>query len=136
MLINNINEILAYGLGKRKTSVAKAIFYKGSGNIIINKKNFEKLFLFNFEEKENIKKPLIFLKLLMTLDINIHVHGGGMYSQIGAIKLAICNAIVNLNKKYKSVLKKFLFLKNDSRIKERRKYGLKKARKAPQFSKR
>ncbi len=133
---NDIKEILSYGLGKRKTALAKVCFYKGCGQILINKKNFENCCLINLEEKENIKKPLIFCNLLNTLNINIEIKGGGIFAQIDAIKLAICNALVKLNKTYKIKLKQALFLKNDSRIKERRKYGLKKARKAPQYSKR
>ena len=130
------NEIIAVGIGKRKTSLAKVFFYKGSGNILINKKSFKEFALGKSEQEEIIKKPLIFFNLFFILDIKIIVKGGGIFSQIGAIKLAIAKAIIMLNKDYKSKLRKEQFFKNDSRIKERRKYGLKKARKASQYSKR
>lgn len=136
-MINELSErFLSSGIGKRKTSVAKAFFYKGSGAITINKKDFVDFFLANKEKQEKILKPLLILNFLTGLNVNIIVKGGGTFSQIDAIQLSICNALVNLNKNNKSKLKKELLLKNDSRIKERRKYGLKKARKAPQYSKR
>lgn len=136
MLEHTIKKIIAVGIGKRKTSVAKVFFFQGSGNISINKKSFEEFSVGKAEQENIILKPLIFLNLLKTLDIELIVKGGGIFSQIDAIKLAICNALVILDNNYKSQLKKELLLKNDSRIKERRKYGLKKARKAPQYSKR
>ncbi len=136
MLIETRRENISSGTGKRKASLAKAFFYKGSGKIVINQKNFFQNSLIKKEEQELIKKPLLLLNLLDKLDTNIIVKGGGIFSQIDAIKLAICNALVKLDKNYKMLLKKELLLKNDTRIKERRKYGLKKARKAPQYSKR
>ena len=134
--MNFTEKTISSGTGKRKTSIAKAFFYTGSGEILINKKNFNTFFSVSKEEQEIIKKPLIIHDLLKDLDVRIIVNGGGIFSQIDAIKLAVCNAIVKLNSNYKLSLKKELLLKNDSRIKERRKYGLKKARKAPQYSKR
>ncbi len=136
MSIKLTEKILSSGIGKRKTSIAKIFFYVGSGIITINKKNYNDFFLAVKEEQEVIKKPLIVINLLNSLDVEIIVKGGGIFSQIEAIKLAICNAIVALNKRHKAKLKQELLLKNDTRIKERRKYGLKKARKAPQYSKR
>jgi small subunit ribosomal protein S9 len=123
--------IIALGIGKRKTSVAKTIFYKGSGNITLNN-----TLLVNEDIKKIIQQALKFLNLASSLDLNIIVKGGGIYSQLSAIELSISRAIILLNKDYKKILKKEFFLKSDSRIKERRKYGLKKARKAPQYSKR
>lgn len=129
-------EIIAIGIGRRKTSLAKVFFYKGSGNILINQQSFEQFALGKSKQEEIIKKPLIFFNLFSILNIEIIVKGGGIFSQIGAIKLAIAKAIIMLNKDYKSKLRKEKYFKVDCRIKERRKYGLKKARKASQYSKR
>jgi len=131
-----LKQIIASGVGKRKTSTAKAYFSKGFGLLNINKKDFKEFFSIRTEELKVIQKPLILLNLLNDFNINIVVKGGGIFSQIDAIKLAICNGLIKLDKSYKMLLKKELLLKHDTRIKERRKYGLKKARKAPQYSKR
>lgn len=119
------------GIGKRKTSVAKVFLSNGKNLIWVNKKlvNDNKM-------KFLILKPLTFIVLKNMLDIHIYIKGGGICSQLAAIHLAISNALIKLNKTYRVVLKKELLLRSDSRIKERKKYGLKKARKAPQYSKR
>jgi len=124
------------GVGKRKTSIAKIFLKEGSGIITVNNKNFETFFASLKEERDLIKNPLILVNLNNNYDIDIKVKGGGISSQLDAIKLAIARAICEIDNEYRSKLNQQLFLRRDSRIKERRKYGLRKARKAPQYSKR
>ena len=124
------------GLGKRKTSVAKVFLTEGSGIIKINKKTFEDFFSGIGEEKELIKTPFILVNLNNQYDLEIQVQGGGITSQLEAIRLAIAKAICTINSEHRQIFKQKLLLRRDSRIKERRKYGLKKARKASQYSKR
>ncbi len=131
------NDIVNYtGVGKRKTSIAKIFLKQGSGIIKINDQPFEESFLNLKEERELIKQPLILVNLVNNYDITIKVKGGGIMAQIEAIKLAISKAISTINIEYRTILNEQLLLRRDSRIKERRKYGLKKARKASQYSKR
>jgi small subunit ribosomal protein S9 len=132
----NNNEVLYTGIGKRKTSVAKVFLQNGSGVIKVNNKSFENFFLGIGEERELVKNPLILVNLNNIYDIEIKVHGGGISSQLDAIRLAISKAICNISAENRQILNQNLLLRRDSRIKERRKYGLKKARKASQFSKR
>ena len=132
-----MNETNLYtGLGKRKTSVAKVFLKVGNGNITVNNKKFEDFFKGIVEDAEIIKNPFILVNILNDYDVNISVKGGGTSSQIDAIKLAIAKSICQINEEYRSVLSKSSLLNRDSRIKERKKYGLKKARKASQYSKR
>ncbi len=124
------------GIGKRKTSVAKVFLQKGSGILLINNQNFETYSNNLNEEFKIITLPFFLLNLNLKYDIKILVKGGGIVAQIYAIRLAISKAICKINNEYKCILNKKLLLRQDSRIKERRKYGLKKARKASQYSKR
>lgn len=124
------------GIGKRKTSVAKVFLKEGSGLININNKQFEDFFAGVGEERELLKNPFILVNLNNKYDLTVKVKGGGISSQLDAIRLAIAKAICMINTEYRQVLNQNLLLRRDSRIKERRKYGLKKARKASQFSKR
>lgn len=135
MLIINNKDILK-AIGKRKTAVAKAFLQKGSGKVLINNQNFETFFSNFSEEKNKIIVPFILTNFNNTYDANIYVHGGGICSQLEAVKLSIAKAISSVGMELKATLKKNTLLKRDARIKERRKYGLKKARKAPQYSKR
>jgi small subunit ribosomal protein S9 len=123
-------------IGKRKTSVAKVFLKKGSGEITINQKNFEDFFSSLAQEREKIKKPFLVTDLENQYDVIVFVKGGGLSSQMDAICLALSKSICLINNTYRSILNKNFFLRRDSRIKERRKYGLKKARKASQYSKR
>jgi small subunit ribosomal protein S9 len=132
--MNNNSEYT--GLGKRKTSVAKVFLKAGTGSITVNNKSFEDFFKGINEEAEIIKSPFVLANLINTYDVNIHVKGGGNTSQIDAIKLAIAKAICSIDNEHRGILGQNMLLRRDSRIKERRKYGLKKARKASQFSKR
>jgi small subunit ribosomal protein S9 len=124
------------GLGKRKTSVAKVFLKEGSGIFTVNKKSFEDFFSGVINERESVKNPFLLVNLTNQYDVEIHVKGGGLTGQLDAIRLAITKAICTINKDYRQTLKQALLLRRDSRIKERRKYGLKKARKASQYSKR
>ena len=131
-----MNEINYTGVGKRKTAIAKAFLTEGSGNIKINGKDFETFFSGVGFEKETLKFPLILLDSKNKYDVVIHVTGGGISGQLDASRLAISKALSQMNRENRPLLKQNLLLRRDSRIKERRKYGLKKARKASQYSKR
>jgi small subunit ribosomal protein S9 len=132
----NSTETIYTGLGKRKTSVAKVFLKEGVGSIKINDQNFEKFFSAVNEDRELIKSPFILVNLNNKYDIDVKVKGGGITGQLEAIRLAISKALCTINNEYRPILNQQSLLNRDSRIKERRKYGLKKARKASQFSKR
>ena len=132
----NTIDLIYTGIGKRKTAVAKIFLKEGSGIITVNNKSFEDSFLNLKDERNFIKNPLILLKLTNDYDIDIYVKGGGIMAQLDAIRLGIAKAIASIKTEYRVNLNQYLLLRRDSRIKERRKYGLKKARKASQFSKR
>ena len=124
------------GIGKRKTSIAKVFLKEGTGTIQINKKTFEDFFAGLEFERELLKKPFVLLNLSNKYDIEVFVQGGGIMGQLDAIRLAIAKALCTIKLEYRPILKQNSLLRRDSRIKERRKYGLKKARKASQYSKR
>ena len=124
------------GIGKRKTSVAKVFLTEGSGNIKVNNKGFEDFFSGIGEERELVKNPFALINVSNKYDLDIKVKGGGISSQLDAIRLAIAKALCTINNEYRQIFNQNSLLSRDSRIKERRKYGLKKARKASQFSKR
>lgn len=124
------------GIGKRKTAIAKVILKEGSGIFIINNKNSDIFFKDINEEAQSFKTPLILSEMINKCDLTIFVKGGGITAQLDAIKLAISKALCQMNNNFRYSLKQNSFLHRDSRIKERRKYGLKKARKASQYSKR
>jgi len=124
------------GLGKRKCAVAKIFLTEGSGTITVNGKSFDKFFSGASIESEMIKNPLILLNLTDKYDINVRISGGGVTAQLEAIKLGIAKAMCQIDNNYREILNQHFLLTRDSRIKERRKYGLKKARKASQYSKR
>jgi small subunit ribosomal protein S9 len=124
------------GIGKRKTSVAKVFLTEGEGKITINNKSLDNFFMSLGEERELLKNPFLLVNLTNKYDVTVKVQGGGVSSQLDAIQLAIVKSICAIDIEYRSVFNKHLLLRRDSRIKERRKYGLKKARKASQYSKR
>ena len=124
------------GIGKRKTSVAKVFLKEGYGLIKVNNKLFEDFFSGVGEERELIKNPFILVNVSNKYDLDVKVKGGGISSQMDAIRLAIAKALCTINNEYRQIFNENLLLRRDSRIKERRKYGLKKARKASQYSKR
>nr|YP_009497132.1 ribosomal protein S9 [Psammoneis obaidii]AWT39845.1 ribosomal protein S9 [Psammoneis obaidii] len=124
------------GLGKRKKAVARVFLIPGDGNLIINKTYGEKYLQYNTTYLDLIWAPLEKLNLSKQFDIIAIVKGGGLTGQAEAIQLGVARLLCKIKKENRSVLKPFGFLTRDSRIKERKKYGLRKARKAPQYSKR
>jgi small subunit ribosomal protein S9 len=132
----NTIDLIYTGVGKRKTAVAKIFLKEGSGVIKVNNKSFDESFLNLKEERNFIKNPLVLLKLTNDYDVDIYVKGGGIIAQLDAIRLGIAKAIASIKTEYRVNLNQYFLLRRDSRIKERRKYGLKKARKASQYSKR
>ncbi len=124
-----------YGTGRRKNAIAKVWVKPGEGNIEVNKKSLEEYFGKATLEMV-VKQPLDATGSLANFDVIASVHGGGMTGQAGAIRHGLARALVEANEEFKPALKAAGFLTRDPRMKERRKYGLKKARKASQFSKR
>jgi len=128
-----------YGTGKRKTSIARVFLRPGKGEITlyVNKRPRQFAEYFNMENQEHtIKQPLRLTETESKFDVFIRVNGGGLNGQAEAIRLGIARALVEFNKELKSNLKGAGFLTRDARIKERKKYGLLGARKAPQYHKR
>jgi len=125
-----------FGIGRRKTSVAKVTLVSGTGLITVNHKPGESYLQFNSEYINAAKAPLINLGLEDTYDIYVNTHGGGIKGQADAIKLGVARALCYISSDNRNSLKTAGFLTRDARHKERKKYGLRKARKAPQFSKR
>ena len=121
--------------GRRKTSVARVTMVPGSGNIVVNGKDLDQYF--DFESlKIVVRSPLTLTENLTSYDIRVNVNGGGFNGQAGAIRHAIARALLIANPDYRQALKRAGFLTRDSRKKERKKPGFKKARKSSQFSKR
>ena len=124
------------GLGKRKQAVARVFLVPGQGDLIINKISGDKYLQYNDSYLNSVWAPLKKLGLEKNFNIVALVKGGGLTGQAEAIQLGIARLLCKMDKENRSVLKPFGFLTRDSRIKERKKYGLRKARKAPQYSKR
>jgi small subunit ribosomal protein S9 len=124
------------GLGKRKEAIARVFLVPGGGNIIINKVPGEKYLQYNSNYLNMVKAPLEKLQLENQFDIIALVKGGGLTGQTEAIRLGVARLLCKLESTNRQILKPYGFLTRDSRIKERKKYGLRKARKAPQYSKR
>ncbi len=124
-----------YGTGRRKKSIARVYLVPGKGNITINKRSIDEYF--GFETlKVIVRQPLTVTDTLDKFDVLVNVHGGGYTGQAGAIRHGISRALLQVDAEYRPLLKKEGFLTRDPRMKERKKYGLKAARRAPQFSKR
>ena len=124
-----------YGTGRRKEAVARVRIIPGKGKITINEKGIEEFF--GLETLRMIvKQPLVVTNNESKYDVIVKVIGGGYTGQAGAIRHGLSRALLQANEENRAILKKSGFLTRDSREKERKKYGLKKARKAPQFSKR
>ena len=121
--------------GKRKTAIARVYMRPGSGRILVNQRNFEEYF--PMETTRNlVRKPLDLVNVGPDFDIVVNVRGGGIEGQAGAVKHALSRALVLFNPELRAVLKKAGFLTRDARIKERKKYGLRGARRGCQYSKR
>ena len=125
-----------YGTGRRKSSTARVFLKAGSGNIVINKRSLEDYFG-RPTARMVVRQPLELVELSEKVDLFITVTGGGISGQAGAIRHGLSRALLQVNEEaYRPILKKAGFLTRDPRMKERKKYGLKAARRAPQFSKR
>ena len=125
-----------YGTGRRKSSVARVRVYEnGTGNITINGRDIDNYFGLD-TLKMVVRQPLVSTDLLGKVDVVVSVCGGGVSGQAGAIRHGISRALLVANAEYRPTLKAAGFLTRDPRMKERKKYGLKAARRAPQFSKR
>ncbi len=124
-----------YGTGRRKKSVARVYLMPGKGEITINKRTMDDYF--GLETlKVIVRQPLALTETAEKYDIRVNVKGGGYTGQAGAIRHGISRALLQVDADFRPLLKKAGFLTRDSRMKERKKYGLKAARRAPQFSKR
>ncbi len=124
-----------YGTGRRKKSVARVYIMPGTGKITVNKRSLDEYF--GLETlKTIVMQPIVATQNEGKLDVLVNVHGGGYTGQAGAIRHGIARALCEMDQDFRPVLKKAGFLTRDPRMKERKKYGLKAARRAPQFSKR
>ena len=124
-----------YGTGRRKSSIARVYLVPGTGKVTINKRDMDEYF--GLETlKLIVRQPLTITDTVDKFDVLVNVHGGGFTGQAGAIRHGISRALLQADQDYRPVLKKEGFLTRDPRMKERKKYGLKAARRAPQFSKR
>ncbi|MBE5968938.1 MAG: 30S ribosomal protein S9 [Lachnospiraceae bacterium] len=124
-----------YGTGRRKKSIARVYLVPGKGEITINKRNIDEYF--GLETlKVIVRQPLVATETTDKYDVIVNVHGGGFTGQAGAIRHGISRALLQVDGEFRPTLKKAGFLTRDPRMKERKKYGLKAARRAPQFSKR
>jgi small subunit ribosomal protein S9 len=123
-------------IGRRKTSVAKVVLVPGTGSMTVNQKLGELYLQYNSQYINSLKTPLTILGLEKMYNIHVNTHGGGLKGQADAIKLGIARALCQMSPEHRSSLKSEGLLTRDARCKERKKYGLRKARKAPQFSKR
>ena len=124
-----------YGTGRRKKSIARVYLVPGTGVITVNKRDLDEYF--GLETlKVIVRQPLVATETADKFDVIVNVHGGGFTGQAGAIRHGIARALVKADEAYKPAVKKAGYLTRDPRMKERKKYGLKAARRAPQFSKR
>lgn len=128
-------QVQYYGTGRRKESVARVRLVPGEGRVIVNKRDLDEYF--GLETlKAIVKQPLVLTDSVGRYDVMVNVHGGGFTGQAGAIRHGIARALLKADADLRPALKKAGFLTRDPRMKERKKYGLKAARRAPQFSKR
>ena len=121
--------------GRRKSSVARVRLVPGTGKIVINNRNFVE-YIPSAAVRLDVLQPLTLTDTTSSYDVLVNVHGGGITGQAGAIRLGITRALLLINPEYRATLKKAGLVTRDPRATERKKYGLRKARRAPQFSKR
>lgn len=124
-----------WGTGRRKKAIARVRLVPGEGNVIINDREFEDFFP-NKTSRLIVLQPMELTNTTGRFDIICRVNGGGISGQAGAVRLGIARALIKVNPELRPAIKKEGFLTRDPRMKERKKYGLHKARKAPQYSKR
>ena len=124
-----------YGTGRRKSSVARVYLVPGTGKVTINKRDMDEYFGLD-TLKVIVRQPLAATETADKFDVLVNVRGGGYTGQAGAIRHGIARALLNVDADYRPILKSAGFLTRDPRMKERKKYGLKAARRAPQFSQR
>ena len=130
-----MSQVQYYGTGRRKSSVARVRLVPGEGRIVINGREINEYFPFDTLILV-VKQPLVATETTGSYDILVNVSGGGFTGQAGAIRHGISRALLQADPAYRPTLKSAGFLTRDARMKERKKYGLKGARRAPQFSKR
>jgi small subunit ribosomal protein S9 len=128
-------QVQYYGTGRRKSSTARVRLVPGEGRVIINGRDFEDYIPFA-ALREVVKQPLVATETLGSYDVLVNVSGGGYTGQAGAIRHGIARALLQADPEFRGTLKRAGLLTRDARMKERKKYGLKGARRAPQFSKR
>ncbi|MCY7430817.1 30S ribosomal protein S9 [Bacillus safensis] len=128
-------QVQYYGTGRRKSSVARVRLVPGEGRIVVNNREITEYIPFA-ALIEDVKQPLNITETANSYDVLVTVHGGGFSGQAGAIRHGISRALLEVDPEYRTPLKRAGLLTRDSRMKERKKYGLKGARRAPQFSKR
>ncbi|MCY7570130.1 30S ribosomal protein S9 [Bacillus safensis] len=128
-------QVQYYGTGRRKSSVARVRLVPGEGRIVVNNREITEYIPFA-ALIEDVKQPLNITETANSYDVLVNVHGGGFSGQAGAIRHGISRALLEIDPEYRTPLKRAGLLTRDSRMKERKKYGLKGARRAPQFSKR
>ncbi len=130
-----MSEVSYNAVGRRKKAIARVRLIPGEGNIVINKRDLDNYF--GLETlKTVVRQPMTLTETTGRFDVIVNVHGGGYTGQAGAIRHGIARALVKADEELKPAIKKAGFLTRDPRMKERKKYGLKAARRAPQFSKR
>ena len=128
-------QVQYYGTGRRKSSVASVRLVPGTGKVVVNKRDAEDCLPYE-TLRRMLNQPLAATETEGTYDVLVNVHGGGFTGQAGAIRHGIARALLQADPEYRASLKREGFLTRDPRMKERKKYGLKGARRAPQFSKR
>jgi small subunit ribosomal protein S9 len=130
-----VAQVQYYGTGRRKESVARVRLVPGDGRIVVNGRDLDDYF--GMESlKAIVRQPLVLTDTVNRYDVLVNVRGGGFTGQAGAIRHGIARALLKVDPELRPTLKRAGFLTRDPRMKERKKYGLKKARRAPQFSKR
>ncbi|MBQ1188750.1 MAG: 30S ribosomal protein S9 [Peptococcaceae bacterium] len=129
------DKVQFYGTGRRKSSVARVRLVPGNGQIVVNGKDSKDYFCKKTLEMI-IRQPLVLTETEGRFDVLVNAHGGGTTGQAGAVRLGIARALLKADPEFRPALKRAGFLTRDPRMKERKKYGLKGARRAPQFSKR
>ncbi len=128
-------ESYVWGTGKRKCAIAQVRLFPGKGEVIVNDKPYQEAFP-RVEHRHMIEHPLLATDTMGKFRVTVKVNGGGRSGQAGAIRHGIARALAKENELFKPMLRKEGLLTRDARIKERKKYGLKRARKAPQYTKR